>query len=180
MKKQGLLSVLIVLICFLILKQLIFVALDEYNENNFKIQNKTREIDLIRQIMDKAKDFSNNFDPENMSKFSIYFPSVFNQETYITQINAMAIANNMILEKLDLNLEASSNQNNQDKQATEIKKISITAGLSGKYENFRKLLIDIEKNLPLFDVSNFSISAPNNVVSDYFKFDFKINTYLIL
>ena len=152
------------------------MKLGEYN----RVLQKSKDIKAKREAVQAQYESLSETDTARLSKI---IPDKFNQEVFANDINFMVSKYGMKIK--DFKVSRSSPQN-PEQAIGEVKSdtyvtSSVSFTVSGQYDQFLKLLGDVESSLQLLDVSSLSVrsSTGNKLGDDQMSFTLSMNTYSI-
>ena len=143
-----------------------------------RVKSKVNEITRIETLLIKKEELEKRYQEtlEAISKVSLSLPNGEDTSYLISQFDAMASRNGLLIESI--NFESSEgSKNNQDgenlqEEVAGISVLGVNVEMSGSYQSFKGFLNDIENGLRLIEISsiNFSSSRGTDNV-DLFNFN---------
>ncbi|MBI2451193.1 MAG: type 4a pilus biogenesis protein PilO [Parcubacteria group bacterium] len=133
----------------------------------------TEELKLKRQIQNQSQELSGALDQhkdEIENRLKIAIPKTLDKASLLPQFETLAASNGLNLGSVGFGKEETINA------SMGLKATSIDLTVSGNLPSFRKFLESLEQNLRIFDVNNFSFTAPAKT-EDLMSFNLKMSVY---
>ena len=176
--------IFIALICiFIMVGSVLFFFLPQYRLtlSELNANNQRAQIELVEKQKYQAKlvqlnDFYKSIDQNTRNKVMDIFPVQLDKENLLAEIEAICLANNLLIKSSDVVVEPSSADNNTSESASSststntdlsghLRSAIINLELSGRdYINFKKLLKTIENNLHLMDIEKLEYLPGKNQI----------------
>jgi len=176
--------IFIALICiFIMVGSVLFFFLPQYRLtlSELNANNQRAQIELVEKQKYQAKlvqlnDFYKTIDQNTRNKVMDILPVQLDKENLLAEIEAICLANNLLIKSSDVVVEPSSADNNTSESASSststntdlsghLRSAIINLELSGRdYINFKKLLKTIENNLHLMDIEKLEYLPGKNQI----------------
>ncbi|HPD07978.1 hypothetical protein KBI31_02345 [Patescibacteria group bacterium] len=176
--------IFIALICiFIMVGSVLFFFLPQYRLtlSELNANNQRAQIELVEKQKYQAKlvqlnDFYKSIDQNTRNKVMDILPVQLDKENLLAEIEAICLANNLLIKSSDVVVEPSSADNNTSESASSststntdlsghLRSAIINLELSGRdYINFKKLLKTIENNLHLMDIEKLEYLPGKNQI----------------
>lgn len=137
-----------------------------------------KSIELLKKRDDLIKKF-NNIDQGNIAKLERVIPDTVDSVRLIIDINGITERYGVKVQNVEL--DALGDNEKKDQNGTvqiiandKLNQASLRFGISSSYENFVKIIRDIESSLRILDISELSFESDDSGVYD---FDLTIKTY---
>ena len=133
------------------------------------------ELEDIAADRDKLIDIYNSITQADIDRLGKMLPSGPNASSFLTNLEFLALKNNLQLKRLDFIGDTSSNVSRSSSIPTpsaaipaarageNLSELPLSISIEGSYESFRNYLKDLEKSVRLLDVNeiNFGLIRPN-------------------
>lgn len=174
--------IFIALICiFIMVGSVLFFFLPQYRLtlSELNANNQRAQIELVEKQKYQAKlvqlnDFYKSIDQNTRNKVMDILPVQLDKENLLAEIEAICLANNLLIKSSDVVVEPSSADNSESASSStstntdlsgHLRSAIINLELSGRdYINFKKLLKTIENNLHLMDIEKLEYLPGKNQI----------------
>lgn len=159
-----------------------------------KLRDAEAKLDLALQKKDKLSATYNALDTENIARLEKLMPSNLDNIKLIIDVDRTAKQHGMVLNAVKFDVDQQAKQEaaattgrltaesvpvRDNKAAQELKKdynsFSLTMTVTGSFDNFTKLVGDMEKNLRIIDITSVTFDAQDT--KDVYKFEVKAKIY---
>lgn len=189
MSKLQVSLILIVLgggiIYFLFMPQL--SALKEAQADHVAAARAVDELIALAAKRDELTDIYNNVDQTLLNKVASIIPTGAGMSVFLAELEAIANKNQMVLKSVDFSQPASLEQQKSGARGAsspqlnlkqELSVLPLNLQISGRYDNFRRFLNDLELSQRLIDIGTISFGSRQGAPGvDVFDFTVQAKAY---
>jgi len=136
-------------------------------EKEIELANKEKYLAQLASLSQELEKYK-----EELSKIDFAIPEGAQLPSFFKFLEKSCSENGLVLKSIGR--FTTITLRDEIKKDVNLKKTQIDVAVSGKFEDFIKFILILEKSARLIQVSNFSLGLPEEGVSDIFSFNIKM------
>lgn len=171
MKSNNTTSLNIIAILFIAILLIISwkLILPSYAANSDKLQTLDMEITNAQAKLDSLDEVRNDLSSidATFEKISVAIPDGADEPNLITELEAIAVKNGIVLPSVSIT-EESASDSNYDEDASQAQygvPISISFSVTGSFDSLNQFIVDLEKSIKFLNITdlNYAYSEDGNI-----------------